>query len=151
MRLIATLCALLTVSTGCASQTATRAGIVCAAASTLTVASYVAARNEPTSDSEPAAPGPAVYVFGAALLTALISGGVAAGAEMAASPGELAPPTVVTGAPGLCDPFAEQLIHEAQHAARLGQCVAVQSFGRRVLDIDPGCYQVQFVAIRCSP
>ena len=149
MRFIAALCAL-SIATGCATPTATRSGIVCAAATTIAAASYVGARNEDRSGSDPAAPGPATYLFGAALVTALISGGIAVASEMSAPPKELPPPRVATAAPGLCDPRAEQLTHEAQQAARLGQCAAVQSFGQRVLEIDPGCYQVQFVAIRCA-
>ena len=149
MRFIAALCAVI-ISTGCATPTATRGSVLCAAATTIAAASYVAARNEDRSGSDPAAPGPATYLFGAALVTALISGGVALASELSAPPSEPVPPRVATGAPGLCDPRAEQLTREAQQAARLGQCAAVQSFGQRVLEIDPGCYQVQFVAIRCA-
>jgi hypothetical protein len=54
-----------------------------------------------------------------------------------------------SGAPHACDPRAELLARGALRAARLGQCSAVRSFGQRVREIDPGCYAIELVAIRC--
>ncbi|HET9990669.1 MAG TPA: hypothetical protein VFQ65_19200 [Kofleriaceae bacterium] len=83
------------------------------------------------------------------MLVALVTGGVAIGAELTSpAPIASAPPRI--GSIGPCDPRAEQLTGEAQQAARLGQCGAVKSFGERVREIDPGCYAVEFVAIRCG-
>jgi hypothetical protein len=145
MRLIAARLTLEIVSAGCATTAGRNAGVVCAIGSTILAGTIIRSRNQAPSDSE--APPAAVYVVAAAIVIALVSGGIAIGAEVTA-PEPIEP--LPSGAPHTCDLRAELLTRDAQHAARLGQCSAVRSFGQRVREIDPGCYAVEFVAIRCS-
>ena len=147
MRLTAALLAPIIALTGCATTTGRNAGAVCAIASSIAVATTIAGQHQQQTDSE--APPPAVYILAGAIVAAAISGGIAIGAEITA-PRSLPVAGPATQPPGMCDPRAEALTHEAQQAARLGQCSAVVSLGERVHDIDPGCYAVEFVLIRCA-
>jgi len=149
MRLIAALL-VIAITSGCVTTVGRRVGAVSVGALSVGLVAGVVAASHPSDPSSHTseAPGLAADIFLAAIAVALVTGVVAIGVEMSSSP-PVAIATTQIGVATPCDPRAEQLVRDAQRAARLGQCGAVKSFGERVREIDSGCYAVEFVAIQC--
>ena len=149
MRIVAALIVVQLVS-GCVTPAGRKVGAVAAGFLAVGVAStVVAARNPPDPNEPDPAPGLAFDVAVLATAAALVTGVLAIGVDwVSPQPDEPAPLPAV--ASGTCDPHALELTRQARRAARLGQCSAASSLGDRVREIDPACYAIELVAIRCG-